>query len=187
MQQAVRHAYGYGQHGRDYRKDFNILLWRSGEYSTPNKEWAVFFINIFLQHTGTWGLLVYYIIFYNILVWSAAPQTPLWRGPGPRFEPGTGGLETAFLIYLQTHSFPIVLFEGTVWIDFDFPLNKFQLSQWALQCCILGRISRRYSGANLEKCHGFHCRRCICWWLKGTMSRDFKPPYQFFLLTHLSP
>ena len=65
--------------GRDYRKDFNILLWRSGEYSTPNKKWAVFFINIFLQHTGTWGLLVYYIIFYNILVWSATSQTPLWR------------------------------------------------------------------------------------------------------------
>ena len=152
MQQAVRHAYGYGQHGRDYRKDFNILLWRSGEYSTPNKEWAVFFINIFLQHTGTWGLLVYYIIFYNILVWSAAPQTPLWRTRSKIRTRDRRSIETSFLIYLQTHSFSIVHFEGTVWIDFDFPLNKFQLSQLALQCCILGRISRRYSGVSLEKC-----------------------------------
>ena len=100
--------------GRDYRKDFNILLWRSGEYSTPNKEWAVFFINIFLQHTGTWGLLVYYIIFYNILVWSAAPQTPLWRTRSKIRTRDRRSIETSFLIYLQTHSFSIVHFEGTV-------------------------------------------------------------------------
>ena len=45
-----------------------ILIFYYGDlgnilFSTPNKEWAVFFINIFLQHTGTWGVLVYYIIF----------------------------------------------------------------------------------------------------------------------------
>ena len=30
-------------------------------------------------------------------VWSAAPQTTLWEGSGPRFEPGPGGSETGTL------------------------------------------------------------------------------------------
>ena len=42
-----------------------------------------------------WVVLLYYS--YNITVWSAAPQTTLWGGPGPRFEPGTGGPEAGTL------------------------------------------------------------------------------------------
>ena len=34
---------------------------------------------------------------YSITVWSAASQTTLWGGPGPRFEPGTGGPEAGTL------------------------------------------------------------------------------------------
>ena len=45
----------------------------------------------FLRFTVNRGLgfLIHYL--YSIKVWSAAPQTTLWGGPGPRYEPGTGG------------------------------------------------------------------------------------------------
>ena len=49
----------------------------------------VFFLNLFI------GVLLYYL--YSITVWSAAPQTTLWGGPGPRFEPGLGGPEAGTL------------------------------------------------------------------------------------------
>ena len=39
--------------------------------------------------------ILYYL--YSITVWSAAPQTTLWGGPEPRFEPGLGGPEAGTL------------------------------------------------------------------------------------------
>ena len=40
-------------------------------------------------------VLLYYL--YSITVWSAAPQTSLWGGPGPRNEPGPDGSEAGTL------------------------------------------------------------------------------------------
>ena len=37
----------------------------------------------------------YYFICAVFIERSAAPQTALWRGPGPRFEPGMGGTSAA--------------------------------------------------------------------------------------------
>ena len=36
-------------------------------------------------------------------MWSAAPQTTLWGGPGPKIEPGTGGLEARTLTTRPPH------------------------------------------------------------------------------------
>ena len=47
---------------------------------------------------------VYIIYFlYSITVGSAAPQTTLWEGPMPRFEPGTSGLEAEKQTTRQPH------------------------------------------------------------------------------------
>ena len=55
--------------------------------------------NIFFRFTALLGLGYFILYLYSITVWSAAPQTSLWGGPGARFEsgtrfePGTGDLE----------------------------------------------------------------------------------------------
>ena len=39
------------------------------------------------------GIVFHYLIFTILTARAAAPQTALWGGPRPRFEPGTGDLE----------------------------------------------------------------------------------------------
>ena len=51
-------------------------------------------------------VLLHYL--YSIKVRYAAPQTTLWGGPGPRFEPGTGDLETLRLKKRQLFSNPFL-------------------------------------------------------------------------------
>ena len=48
--------------------------------------WIAFFLL-----TANLSLVFYYLICTVFTERSAASQTALWRGPGPRFEPGTGG------------------------------------------------------------------------------------------------
>ena len=52
--------------------------------------------------TANQGLVLYFIctVFTER---SAAPQTTLWRGPWPRFEPGTGGSSLFILVYSYLH------------------------------------------------------------------------------------
>ena len=53
-----------------------------------------FFFSRFTAHLG----LGFFILnLYSITVWSAAPQTSLWGGPGPRIKPGTGDPEARTL------------------------------------------------------------------------------------------
>ena len=53
------------------------------------------------------AILQYYYYLYSITVWSAAPQTTLWGGPEPRFEPGPGGQEAGTLPLDHHTSFAI--------------------------------------------------------------------------------
>ena len=46
---------------------------------------------------------LYYIMYYTITVWSAAPETSLWGVPGPRVEPGTGDPEAETLTTRPPH------------------------------------------------------------------------------------
>ena len=43
------------------------------------------------------GFFYFIIQYYSFTMWSAAPQTTLWGGPGPRFEPVPGGPEAGTL------------------------------------------------------------------------------------------
>ena len=52
----------------------------------------LFFVVVFLLATEAWIFLHYLYSTYYSTMRSAAPQTTLWGGPGPRFEPGTGDL-----------------------------------------------------------------------------------------------
>ena len=54
----------------------------------------------FWQATEAWVLLHY---IHSITVSSAAPQTTLWGGYGPRFEHGTGDLEAGTLTTRPPH------------------------------------------------------------------------------------
>ena len=60
----------------------------------------IFFIFRFTAHLGE-GIILYCIV--CITVWSAAPQTTLWGGPRPRFEPRTGDLEARTLTTRPPH------------------------------------------------------------------------------------
>ena len=59
-------------------------------------------IVIFFRYTAHLGLGVL-LYLYSITVRSAAPQTTLWGGPGPRIEPGTGDLEARTLTNRPPH------------------------------------------------------------------------------------
>ena len=48
-------------------------------------------LNVFFWNLQPPRVLILYL--YNMTVWSAAPQTTLWGGPRPRFEPMMGNLE----------------------------------------------------------------------------------------------
>ena len=52
-------------------------------------------LNFFSSSSFLLGFKFYYL--YSIIVWSAAPKTTLWGGPGPRFEPGPDGPEAGTL------------------------------------------------------------------------------------------
>ena len=51
--------------------------------------------HIYFFKSFFYWVLLYYL--YSITVRSAAPQTTLWGGPGPTFEPGPGGPEAGTL------------------------------------------------------------------------------------------
>ena len=61
---------------------------------------VIFFLSLTLQ--PTWFLYFICTVFTER---SAAPQTTLWRGPWPRFEPGSGGsLFTYFSLFTPTQT-----------------------------------------------------------------------------------
>ena len=89
MQQAVRHAYGYGKLGGITEK---ILIFYYGDlgnilYSTPNKEWAVFFINIFYNTPGH-GVYLYIILFLQYYSVVCRPSDPTVENPVQDSNPG---------------------------------------------------------------------------------------------------
>ena len=54
------------------------------------------FVCVLESFTAYRNLLFYYIICTELIGLNPAPQTTLWGGPGPRFEPGTGGSSGRF-------------------------------------------------------------------------------------------
>ena len=74
-------------------------------------------------HRGLW-FIFYYCYSITVCVWSAAPQTTLWGGPGPRFEPGTGCLEAETLTTRPPHLPPplhytIIPGSGRICVSFE--------------------------------------------------------------------
>ena len=77
---------------------FLLYMLRSFQYHTMNlcpPGFLAVFCSIseqptfFLQPTGITGSIGFYYIIFTVLQCDLPPQ---WGGPGPRFEPGTGGL-----------------------------------------------------------------------------------------------
>ena len=79
--------YDFQKHGSAFFFLLSLqFFFKCGSWSGT---WHQIFFNLFM------GFLLYYL--YSITVWSAAPQTTLWGGPGPRIEPGPGGPEAGTL------------------------------------------------------------------------------------------
>ena len=60
---------------------------------------------------------------YSITVCSAAPQTTLWGGPEPRFEPGPGGPRPPRLLTVFVHNV------GPYTVFFSRPAQKVLIGQ----------------------------------------------------------
>ena len=80
----------YCKRGPHAKNTCNEPISTNRSYSTGKKQTTLtnfFLINLFNR------FLLYYL--YSITARTAAPQTILWGGPGPRFEPGPGGPEAS--------------------------------------------------------------------------------------------